>query len=281
MPWVRVDDHFDEHPKHAKAGPLGIALWLAGLAYCNRNLTNGNIPWAVAQRLLTWQFLGEPEEDGRRKVYTIGVSCGMSGEDVTCEFVIPLLVNAGLWEEVDGGFYVHDYPDYQFTRDEIEAFREAGKRGGLAKGKAKAKGYRLGQGKANPLTTPTPTPTPLDPSASSTAAPGVEVDDKYGAFCRLYEGNVGTLGPLIASRLAELADEFTVEWFEAAVQEAVGNNAHSLKYIEAILERWKRDGFKVPIGGAKGRGNGPRPSGGRAPKQLPTAEQLKGSWGGA
>jgi DnaD/phage-associated family protein len=116
-----------------------------------------------------------------------------------------------------------------------------------------------------------------DPSSS---APGVEVDDKYGAFCRLYEGNVCTLGPLIADRLAEIAKEFTLEWFEAAVQEAVGSNAHNLKYIEAILERWKREGFKVPLGGIKGRGNGPRPSGGRTPKQLPTAEQLKGSWGG-
>ena len=25
MPWVRIDDHFDEHPKFAKAGPLGVA----------------------------------------------------------------------------------------------------------------------------------------------------------------------------------------------------------------------------------------------------------------
>jgi hypothetical protein len=138
MPWVRIDDHFDEHPKHAKAGPLGIALWLAGLAYCNRNLTNGNIPWAIAQKLLTWQFLGEPDDEGRRKVYTIGVSCGMSGEDVDCEYVISLLVNAGLWEQRDGGFYVHDYPDYQPLKEEVEATREAKRRAGQAGGQASA-----------------------------------------------------------------------------------------------------------------------------------------------
>ena len=28
MPWIKVDDHFDEHPKIAKCGPLGIAMWL-------------------------------------------------------------------------------------------------------------------------------------------------------------------------------------------------------------------------------------------------------------
>src|SRR6266496_292269 len=109
MPWVRVDDHFDEHPKFAQAGPLGMALWVTGLAYCNRNLTDGFIPWAVAQRLLTWEYLGPVEERGRR-VYKIGVACGMAGEDVDCDLVIALLVEARLWEEVSGGYRVHDYP---------------------------------------------------------------------------------------------------------------------------------------------------------------------------
>jgi hypothetical protein len=136
--WVRLDDHFDEHPKLAEAGPLGWALWIAGLAYCNRNLTDGFIPWAVAQHLVNWQFLGEPEEDGRRKLFTICVSCGMTGEDVDCEYVIPLLVTAGLWEQVEGGFYVHDYPDYQPTKAEVEAVREIKRRAGRAGGVAKA-----------------------------------------------------------------------------------------------------------------------------------------------
>src|SRR4051812_23247517 len=110
MAWIRVDDHFDEHPKLAQAGPLGWAVWLAGLAYCNRNLTDGFIPWARARSLVSWEFLGDDTGDSRgRKVYSVSVSCGMTGEDVTAQLVIDRLVVAGLWEEVDGGFRIHDY----------------------------------------------------------------------------------------------------------------------------------------------------------------------------
>lgn len=124
MPWVRVDDHFDEHPKFAQAGPLGTALWLAGLAYCNRNLTDGFIPWAVAHRLVSWEFLGDEYHKDRGYVkYTIAITTGMQGDDVTSEFVIEQLVSAGLWEVVERGFMVHDYADYQPTKDQVLAER--------------------------------------------------------------------------------------------------------------------------------------------------------------
>lgn len=118
--WIRVDDHFDEHNKFQQVGPLGIALWLAGLAYCNRNLTDGHIPWAKARSLLSWDFLGPDQEP-----MTIAITSGMKGDDVKPAFVIRLLVDAGLWEEVDGGYRVHDYNDYQFTKEQIEQKREA------------------------------------------------------------------------------------------------------------------------------------------------------------
>lgn len=162
MTWVRVDDHFDEHPKFARAGPLGIALWLVGLAYCNRNLTDGFIPWAKAQSLLTWQFLGEPDENGLRKLFTIGVTCGMSGDDINCNYVIPLLLNAGLWEEIDGGFHVHDYDQYQPLKAQILADREAAKE--------RMRDVRTNKGRTSPKphpkrrrssVNPTPIPTPI------------------------------------------------------------------------------------------------------------------------
>ena len=128
MPWVRIDDHFDEHPKHALAGPLCWALWLAGLAYCNRNLTDGFIPWAVARTLVSWNYLDPPDEDGpnkgRNRLVTVSVTCGMSGNDVTSEMVINRLIYAGLWQECDGGYKIHDYPDYQPSRKEIISQRK-------------------------------------------------------------------------------------------------------------------------------------------------------------
>lgn len=125
MAWVRIDDQFDEHPKFARVGPLGMALWVTGLAYCNRNLTDGFIPWSVARNLVNWEYLGPEEEDGRQRVYTVSVTSGMHGEDVSCKTIIPLLVEAGLWDEVDGGYQVHDYDQYQPSKEKVMAERAA------------------------------------------------------------------------------------------------------------------------------------------------------------
>lgn len=124
LAWIRVDDHFDEHPKFAKAGPLGMAMWLAGLAYCNRNLTDGFIPWSTAMALLSWSWLGEDVPERGRVVYTVGITSGMSGDDATCKAVAELLVDSGLWEEADGGYLVHDYADYQPSKEEVMAERD-------------------------------------------------------------------------------------------------------------------------------------------------------------
>src|SRR3990170_7480618 len=113
MPWIRVDDHYDEHPKFARAGPLGMAMWLAGLAYCNRNLTDGFIPWTIARTLMSWDYL---DATGPTHIY-------VDSGNVTCEYVTGLLLDVGLWDEVDGGYRVHDYVDFQPTKAQVRAER--------------------------------------------------------------------------------------------------------------------------------------------------------------
>ncbi len=138
MPWVRLDDHFDEHPKIASVGPLGLALWVTALAYCNRNLTDGFIPWTKARSLVAWEY-----QDADGKLYTVARTTGHVGDDVSAPHVIDLLVDAGLWEIVDDGYQIHDYADYQPLKAEIEAAREqkveAGRRGGQARAKQSPK----------------------------------------------------------------------------------------------------------------------------------------------
>lgn len=143
MPWIKVDDHFDEHPKLAAAGPLAWPLWLAGLAYCNRNLTDGFIPWSVATTLVSWEFL---DAEGPVRVY-IGSREMVSEEGaVTAEYVISLLLGAGLWDEAKGGYRVHDFDHYQPTKAVIVAERAkkvaAGSAGGIAAATARAKARR-------------------------------------------------------------------------------------------------------------------------------------------
>lgn len=112
--WVKLDDGFPEHPKvlDTQYPPLLIALQVAGICYCNRNLTDGFMPRAKVAALLS---LG----DGLAFVN------GMSGMDATWEPVIADLLRIGVWEEVEGGYRIHDYLEYQPSRDEVEGRRNA------------------------------------------------------------------------------------------------------------------------------------------------------------
>jgi hypothetical protein len=44
MAWVKLDDTVHEHPKMLKAGPAASWFWVCGIAYCQRQLTDGFIP---------------------------------------------------------------------------------------------------------------------------------------------------------------------------------------------------------------------------------------------
>jgi hypothetical protein len=58
MPWVYLDDHFDEHLKVIDAFELdGYAplLFIASLAFCRRNNTRGRVPGSKVRALLGYR----------------------------------------------------------------------------------------------------------------------------------------------------------------------------------------------------------------------------------
>jgi hypothetical protein len=83
--WVRLDDEFPAHPKLAEVGPLGLAMQVAALCYCNRYLTDGFIPRGAAATLL--DFNG------------IGLVNGMQGIDADWKLIADRMVEIGLWDE--------------------------------------------------------------------------------------------------------------------------------------------------------------------------------------
>jgi len=60
-----------------------------------------------------------------------------------------------------------------------------------------------------------------------------------------YESNIGALTPFIADAIQQDIDDYSETWVIEAIREAVKSEARNLKYVEAILKRWKRDGFKT------------------------------------
>jgi DnaD/phage-associated family protein len=67
-----------------------------------------------------------------------------------------------------------------------------------------------------------------------------------GDVFRVYSSNIGILTPLVADELKDLEGTYSREWVVMAIQEAVRSEARNLKYVGAILKRWKVEGLKKP-----------------------------------
>jgi hypothetical protein len=94
---VKLDDCFSDHPKVEQAGDLAAWMYVCGLQYCSRALSDGFVPATRVPRLT-------------------GLSRPMK--------LAEKLVEVGLWEPVDGGFQVHDYAEHQRTAEQIKHQRQ-------------------------------------------------------------------------------------------------------------------------------------------------------------
>src|SRR5271165_5174026 len=95
MPWGRLDDSFDAHRKVRRAGLEATGLHARALSYSAGALTDGHI---------------DPEWVQER--------AGSRGAKLA-----ELLVTAGLWEPNGDGWAIHDYLDFNFSREEVESKR--------------------------------------------------------------------------------------------------------------------------------------------------------------
>ena len=75
-----------------------------------------------------------------------------------------------------------------------------------------------------------------------------DTDQDLSRVVKLYADNINpAYSPIESEKLLMLYDRYHSKWLEAAIIEAAeSSRSPSVKYIEAILERWERDGFKAP-----------------------------------
>lgn len=118
MVWVKIDDGFSEHPKIAKVGAIGAWIQVQALCYSNRNLTDGFLPESIANNfghngtehigIATGGIMG----GSGRPLAEIGQDCN--------EIDWPMImVEAGLWEVVDGGYLIHDFLKFNPSKEQI------------------------------------------------------------------------------------------------------------------------------------------------------------------
>ncbi len=165
MSWAKLDDRANEHPKQLAAGGEACWLWACGLMYANRQRERtGYIPEAVVPMLY-------PAKNVKR--------------------LASKLVDVGLWEKAKGGYQVHDFQEWNKSKDQVDAEREA-TRNRVAehrrnkRGNAPSNGDGNGDGNADgngvtPHDVPDPLPSSATPTPSqtntSTPKPPVVVRD--------------------------------------------------------------------------------------------------------
>lgn len=91
MAWVRIDDQAPRHEKMLEAGPSACWLWVCALAHCQSQLTDGFVSDAVLPMI------------------------GVLGA-ARCRKLADVLITAGLFDKVDGGYKVHDYLAHNQSR---------------------------------------------------------------------------------------------------------------------------------------------------------------------
>lgn len=160
MPWFKVDDGFHGHPKVMDLSLEAVGLWSLAGSWCAKYLTDGFVPERTIRRL-------------------------GGGPDLASE-----LYTAGLWEIGDGGWQFKDWTDYQPSKVEVEAERQAA-RDRMKKVRAAKKGVPKdtngsGEQQANidrsseevRLAPSHPIPVPI-PVPKKTSPPSAEEFDKF------------------------------------------------------------------------------------------------------
>lgn len=98
MPWVRIDENAMEHPKVTGLGDGAFRLWVQGLAHCQKFLTDGFIAEKAARGLRAYSPKRKTE-----------------------------LMAAILWEQSEAGIRVHDYLQWNESREHVVKVRELAK----------------------------------------------------------------------------------------------------------------------------------------------------------
>lgn len=97
MPWVRIDENVPDHPKFIAISANAFRLWVEGVAYCQKHLTDGVIPRFALKKM---------------RYYSAA-----SMKDLTAV----LAPGKGpLWHVIDtGDIRVHDYLDHNDSREVV------------------------------------------------------------------------------------------------------------------------------------------------------------------
>lgn len=102
MPWANLDDQFPKHPKVLPLTDAAFRLHVSGICYAAQYLTDGLVEAAVVP-LLVPRYRPRTLEE---------------------------LLARGLWLQHDAIYEIHDYLEWNRSREQVEAERERKRKAG-------------------------------------------------------------------------------------------------------------------------------------------------------
>ena len=218
MAWARIDDNFFNHPKVRKAGKDAVIFHMAALCHCNSFTTDGFISDDTLELIAAQAF--------QRKAN------GLAEVLVECE----------LWDRIEGGYQIHDYLEYNYSKQQVNEIKtkrsEAGKQGGrprVTKPKANEK-QNESKMKANSkqIESHTHTHTHINPipdnNLSSSITEKGDDDDIYSGF-----EPIAKVTPQIKKQIDQAVLTYGEPMVRTAIAEGISRGANTFAYVSKIL----------------------------------------------
>ena len=214
MPWVKIDEGMPDHEKVAPLSDKAFRSHIEAICYSARMLTDGRVTDGIA-RAKSWHRVADA------------------------------LVSAGLWEVTDGGWLIHDYLDFNPSREKVESDRAAAReRMANARGNKGGTSPDVQPNFARSSRNPSPTPIPV---SDSDPVPEPTVPDQNPPTPRKRGPQ-----PVDEEFIASLVVEYAQTWPEAEVRERVEgalNHTASRKWIDkrrGVRDWLRRDASQTP-----------------------------------
>ena len=164
MAWARLDDQCNGSAKVLALSDAAFRMWAGALVYCQANLTDGFVP--------------------EHAIHTFGVRAPNKKNiaDELCRSLVP--GKGPCWHRAEGGFQIHEYLEWNNSKEEILHDREKSKtrlkewRNQRRNGVSNTVSNTVSNGVRNALRTPHETGSERDSTPTPTPTPTTTTPDK-------------------------------------------------------------------------------------------------------
>lgn len=211
-PWVKLHTKMLDNPDMAELPDYLYRRWIELLMLAGRNDADGQL-----QPVKKMAFILHLPEVKLSEALTALSAVGV------------------VHQETDGSWHITNWRKHQYSEsvDRVRKYREKHKEIDENSARYSNESERKNANSAR---------------VTSLSSTSTLISSDSSILFKLYESEIGTITKSMADVLGDAWDEYPHEWFPVAIAEAVRNNARKWAYIEAILKRWKVDGFQSKNG---------------------------------